>query len=412
MISNQKMNRPSTAPAGLVVRKPIPPIRVEYPSVKNPLYARPSTANPNPLYRHTRAQINKDPKLKKYLISMTEIEDELIRVNAQLESLRNGLSDFIYSNLFSKHHQLKLRNMMQKMEKFQNTYQKHKDRQRIQPYFNALRKRVHNHYLAYVNDYMHYQIKRMPKFLVETERHAQLANRCARGHMKYVANTGGGPKNNAMQKILKLKQEQTQREKENKQIMNKVLKVLPPELLKEIYQHKNNPIPNRLMGDIYELTYILGDYQRAEQCSKKKQLLKNTKNALVSYIIDAENKQIVRNSKDHVVSLPLVGILLNRLSKLMRNDASPLSEKEEEAIAGLTNSSRKRWNLLVNKAVTVGKQKRKELNERVAKTRQLIARLRPPPTPPLAPGRLGTPLQAGPHVFTNSTKRLPSQIRP
>ena len=402
------MNRPSTAPAGLVVHKPIPPnpFGWYYRSVKNPLlYARPSTANWNPLYRHTSATINNDPELlKKYLISLTEIEDELNRDN---KILREGSSDLIYNNPFAKDHQLKLQNMMQKVNKFQNTFQKHKDRQRIQPYFNALKKRVHNHYLTYVNDYMHYQSKKMPRFSVRSARHAQLAEACAQWHIKHVANTGGVPKRHAMQKILNLNKQQTNREQGSKKIMNNVRKVLPPELLYKIYQHKKKPIPNKLMEDMYGLMYgsmygsrrIFRDYQMAERLSKKNQVLKNIENGLVSYIIDAENKQIVRNSKDHVVSLPLVGILLNRLSKVMNNAESPLSEKEGEAIASLTNSSRKRWNLLVNRAITLGKQKRNERNARLAQSRP------PTPTASLAPGRLGTPLRPPPDIFVNSTGR-------
>lgn len=370
MFRNPLLNRPSTAPA------------------------RRTTATNNPFYKYTRANINKNPALKEYLSSLTGIEDALNELKA------SGV--VLSSNLLVQNTLERLREMMHTMKKFQTSnYRRRKDAKRIQPYFDALRKRLDNAYLGLADRYLAHRIEMTPEVNSTSAKSQHLTRNTALQFIQRVAKDGGVPGNKAMKQVFNLLKAQKNQAAKDEKLLQNMKTSLTTNVGEIIYKQMKEQISNKLMRDLYGLTYS-GDYHTQESLGTRPQLLKNTKNGLVKYIIEAENMQTIRTRKDApLLNLGPVSVLLGILGNVMRNPDSPLTEKQAKAISKLKKSVRSRYFELVKKATQFGKQQRNERNARLAKIQKLLAR---PPTPRSFPGRSDTPNTLPPGIRV-STRR-------
>ena len=358
--------------------------------IRNPLLNRPSTAPPrrttatkNPSYnnKYTRLDINKNTKLKKYLSNLTGIEDAL-------NELRRSGGVVLSSNFIVQSTLDSLREMRQTIKKFEDSnYRCRKDAHRIQPYLNALKKRVHNVYLGLADHYLAHKIEMMPEVSSTSARCQHLMKDTAKRFLIRVAKDGGVPNNNAMEQVFKLvKAQQNQAAKEEKLLAN-MAESLPSNVGRVIYKKKKEQIANKLMSDLSRLTYFGGSYQIADSVGLHPELLKSTKNGFVKYIIDAENMQTLRTNKDvPMLNLGPVSVLLGRLTNVMKNPEALLTEKQATAMLKLKESVRRRYRELEKKALQIGKQRRNERNAGQPRRRPHTA----VPTPRPFPGRTDT----------------------
>lgn len=334
--------------------------------------------NMNPLCAYTKAEIAGNEKLKK----LQNLQNEFNR-------LKNTKS---ISNIAIIKTVKSLEGLMKKIIEGETLYHDRKDFIKIQLFLKTLLHSVSQDYLKRVNHYISniWKTKNTPQEILLSAKWRDRLDKAIQHHLTAVAKKGVYMKPwEALPKTYKALRDSHEKVVREEETIGK-LATLPLELQQIIADLMEEQIATKLITSLFEIPLSNTGPTRVPA---------ELTNALLQYMLNTENKEIIRKNKDSKLNYKYIGTLLGVLRHMVTQPDWELTNSQTQAISQMKPTARRRWEELVKRARAFGMKKQLPVPTRSA------TNTRPPSN---FPGRQGTNRNPNGTIFTNRSGQLPT----